>query len=542
VEGNRIFTRDQVLAVAGLKIGQLAGKPEFDAAHDRLVASGAFERVDYKFEPGPDKLGFVATFQVTETQPMFPVQFEDLGVPAKEIEGVLAAKDPLFSTANLPATKNVLDRYTAWIQEYLGTKGITEKMAGRVTALTTDKFAIVFRPARGLPAVAQVTFTGNQVVPQSALREAVHGVAMGAPFTDAGFREILDNAVRPVYEQRGRVRVAFPEIRAEPVKDVEGVHVFVKVDEGASYELGKVEIAGPSPVDPAALLKAGDFKTGDVANFDRVNDGLERIRKAVWRSGYLQVKVTGERKIDDEKKTVGVAVHIVPGTQYLTGKLTLVGLDLNGEAEIKRIWTMKEGKVFNPEYPDHFLERVRSDGLFDGLGKTKADVKVNEATHVVDVTLTFGADAGTKGRSVAGAAGFSATLRGASGDRLRIHPHDFPMVAIGVVEAPAVHEPVILWVLGVLSAGGDRLVDHLVDLRAAVARKRKEALRVSVGIADLLLGERLEVRFGEKHHVRLTADDHARCFVVSELWIERETELAEEVHRPLQILHGQVDK
>src|SRR6266851_6837692 len=95
VEGNRIFTREQVLAVAGLKIGQLAGKPEFDAAHDRLVASGAFDRVDYKFEPGPDKLGFVATFQVTETVPTFPVQFDDLGVPAKEIEGVLAAKDPL---------------------------------------------------------------------------------------------------------------------------------------------------------------------------------------------------------------------------------------------------------------------------------------------------------------------------------------------------------------------------------------------------------------------------------------------------------------
>jgi outer membrane protein insertion porin family len=70
--------------------------------------------------------------------------------------------------------------------------------------------------------------------------------------------------------------------------------------------------------------------------------------------------------------------------------LTLVGLDLNGEAEIKRIWTMKEGKVFNPEYPDHFLERVRTDGLFDGLGATKADVKIDEATHLVDVTLTFG--------------------------------------------------------------------------------------------------------------------------------------------------------
>ena len=57
--------------------------------------------------------------------------------------------------------------------------------------------------------MAQVTFTGNQVVPQGVLRETVHGVGIGAPYTEAGFREILNSAVRPVYEQRGRVRVAF---------------------------------------------------------------------------------------------------------------------------------------------------------------------------------------------------------------------------------------------------------------------------------------------------------------------------------------------
>lgn len=390
VEGNRNFTREQVIAVAGLKPGELAGKPEFDAARDRLVASGAFETVGYKFGPGPNKEGYVATFQVVEADPMFPLRFEELGAPAKDVESMLASRDPLFSGANTPATKAVLDRYTAWIQEYLASKGVTEKIAAKVTPLGGGQFAILFRPAKNLPAVAAVEFEGNQVVPLQVLREAVHGVAIGAPYTEAGFREILNNAVRPVYEQRGRVRVAFAEIRATPVKDVDGVSVHVKIDEGQSYELGKVEIAGPSPVDPAALLKAGDFKTGDVANFDRVAEGLERMRLAVRRAGYLQAEVAPERKIDDEKKTVDVGVSVAPGPQYTMGKLTLVGLDLNGEAEILRIWTMKEGKVLNPEYPDHFLARIREDGLFENLGKTKADLKVDEKRHVGDVTLTFG--------------------------------------------------------------------------------------------------------------------------------------------------------
>src|ERR1039457_2102424 len=197
VEGNHNYTGEQVLGVAGLKVGQMAGKAEFEAARDRLTATGMFETVGDKFEPGANKKGFVASFQVTEVEPAYAVRFEELGVPDGEIESVLRAKDALYSSAKLPATKPVIDRYTNWIQEFLGSKGITEKIAGKVTPLGGEQFAIVFRPARNLPAVAQVTFQGNQVIPQGVLREAVHGTAIGSPYTESGFGELLNNAGGP---------------------------------------------------------------------------------------------------------------------------------------------------------------------------------------------------------------------------------------------------------------------------------------------------------------------------------------------------------
>jgi outer membrane protein assembly factor BamA len=137
------------------------------------------------------------------------------------------------------------------------------------------------------------------------------------------------------------------------------------------------------------LLKAGDFKTGDVANFDRVTQGLERIRLAVRHAGYLEAKVAMDRKIDNDKKAVDVAVHIDAGPRFTMGKLNIVGLDLNGEFEIKRIWTMKEGGPFNADYPDLFLTRVREEGLFENQGKTKSEFKINDREHTADVTLTF---------------------------------------------------------------------------------------------------------------------------------------------------------
>jgi outer membrane protein insertion porin family len=389
VEGNRHYSRDQILAVAGLKAGQLAGKPQFDAARDRLVASGFFEMVAYKFDPAPNQPGEIGTFQVTEVDASYPARFEELGAPPAELETMLRAKDPLFSTASLPPTKQVLDRYVNWLQEYLDSKGSSEKLVARVNAVGPEKFEIVFRPARNLPAVAQVNFVGNHAISEQDLTEAIAAVAVGSPYTEEHFRELLNAQIKPRYDAIGHVRVAFPRVRTEPAKDVQGLHVIVTVDEGEAYQLSKVAVVGSTPLRPEDLLKTGKIPTGVVANFDQVGEGLERMRKALLHAGFMEAKVSADRSVDDAKKIVDLGIHVDPGPQFLMGKLTIAGLDLNGEFEIKRIWSIKEGKPFNADYPQAFLDSVREQGLFDNLGTTKPGTKINEQDHTVDVTLNF---------------------------------------------------------------------------------------------------------------------------------------------------------
>ena len=391
VTGNHIYSRDQILAVTGLKIGQVAGKLEFDAARDRLVACGAFETVGYRFEPGRGR-GYAATFEVTEVQQAYPVRFEELHVSEKDLVANLRSKDPLFLSDKLAATQPVLERYARWIQEFVASRGESDEKVQGMLMPDGPEWVILFRPARDLPAVAQVTFEGNLIVPENVLREAVAGAAVGAPYTEDSFRAILNASVRPVYEARGRVRVSFTKLRIEPAADVKGVHVFVTVDEGDSYDLGKITVDDPCPIDKSSLLAEGDFKTHDVANIERINRGLEKMRLLLRRSGYMDAHVTMHRKVNDEKELVDVFVDVDAGPQYLMGRLTLVGLDLDGEAEMKRIWTMQMGKPFNPEYPDTFLKRVKEEGVFDHLGKTKADTHLNEKAHTADVTLTFSGD------------------------------------------------------------------------------------------------------------------------------------------------------
>jgi len=388
VEGSHNYTAAQILAVAALKIGQMAGKPDFEAARDRLIATGMFETVGYKFAPGGDQHGYAASFQVVEAQPAYPIRFDDLGATDKDLTEYLRGKDPLFAV-RLAATKAVLERYKQWIQEYITAHNSKDTVIAKVMPSGAGEYVILFRPARSDPAVAEVAFEGNQVIPTSKLQNAIAEVAVGLPYKEEAFRQCLDSSIRPLYDARGRVRVAFTKVTVEKATDVQGLAVKVTLDEGGTYDLGTVHIEGAPHFEPARLLKTGKFKSGDLADFDEIGKGIDRIKKVLAHEGYMRNDVQIVRKIDDAKKTVSLVLHIDEGVQFLFGKLTVDGLDLNGEAAIRKMWTHQAGTPFNPDYPDYFLKRVHEESLFDNLGETRAETKIDDKTHIVDVTLNF---------------------------------------------------------------------------------------------------------------------------------------------------------
>jgi outer membrane protein insertion porin family len=325
-----------------------------------------------------------------EAGPFYPVQFAELPAKPAEIEAWLKSKDPMYAP-KIPATTEVLARYTKLIEEFLATRNQQEKVVGKLTpTAATNEFAIVFRSTAPLATVAEVKFTGNRLFPATLLQNKISEVAIGLPYTESGFRALLDTAIRPRYDARGYVQVSFPKITTEPAKDVNGVVVTVVVDEGSEFKLGEAQIGGHYAAKSAELLKVAKFKTGEIANFDEIAQGLERIKRSLRRTGYLHAEAHIDRTVHEKGKTVDLTIRIDEGPQFTFGKLIVQGLDLNGEAEVKKLWGLQEGKPFDGDYPDYFLNRVQQDGIFDNLHKTKAQVNVDEEHHTVDVTLQFG--------------------------------------------------------------------------------------------------------------------------------------------------------
>lgn len=384
VDGNRALPAEGIIKVSGLTIGQLAEEKAFEAARERLSATGLFEQVGYRYAPSTDKKGYDATLQVVEIGQLYPFKFEDLSVGDAPVIAYLKKIDPLFAQ-KIPATNPFLERYAAEITKLAG-----EPVTGRLAAEGPDNLVVVFRPARARPAVAQTTFRGNQVIPFQPLQLAMNAVAIGEIYTEERIRQLLDTTIRPIYEERGRLQVSFPKITTEPAAENKGLNLTIDVSEGPSFDFGDIVIRGAADSKP--LYDALKLKTNDMANFKEVEAGINRIKAEMRRHGYLKAEATHTRRLRpasgaDARNLVDLDIRVEPGARYVFGDLTIQGLDIISEPAVRKAWSMEPGQPFNAEYPGLFLEQSKE--WFDDLGETRSVVTPNDRTLQVAVTLIF---------------------------------------------------------------------------------------------------------------------------------------------------------
>jgi outer membrane protein insertion porin family len=400
VEGNRILPSAGIAAASGLKVGQKGDTPAFDAARDRLLASGYFETVAYRFKASDKGSGYDLAFEVQEMQPLYPLRIEALPVTVPEVIAWLREKDPLF-TGKVPGTEQVLARTSKEIEQYLESKGKPGSVAGKIVLLAAQRYEAQFTPGAGLPNVALVSFEGNKVLRNTELQNAIAAVAFGQPYTEGNFRILLDSQLKPLYEKSGYMRVKFGKLTTSPSAQVKGVDVQVQIDEGPQYKLGTITVRGAIEDQSKHILRVAKVPKMAVVDFDQLRSAAIRVKDDLRHEGYLDADVSVDRDINDETKTVDVFFVPQRGVQYTFGKLEVKGLGLDGVAAVMKAWVVKTGEPFPAEYPDYFLKRVKEEGWFDNLGETRAEPEIDAENHTVNVTLNFRYEPGQKKKAPA---------------------------------------------------------------------------------------------------------------------------------------------
>ena len=239
-----------------------------------MLESGAFESVGYSYKPAVTVTGYDTTFEVTEVTMLYPYRFEALPATAEALRAALRKQEPLLGD-NIPATPQVLNRYNAAIHQFLD--GKIETM-GELNS-DTGTLEIVFRPAGERARIAEVNFTGNREMLTALLLQKLSKDAVGIPYSEPLLRRVLDSTVRPMYEEQGRIRVTFPEIKAKKAETNDGVVVTIAINEGPVYSLGTVVVSGLPATEVEQLAKSQDWHKGETANFTQIEASLGKIRE-----------------------------------------------------------------------------------------------------------------------------------------------------------------------------------------------------------------------------------------------------------------------
>jgi outer membrane protein assembly factor BamA len=215
-------------------------------------------------------------------------------VDENEVWRWIAVKFPAFDR-KIPANDAAQQTVSRQIEGHAGAALHGQKVVAKMeTDFSTRRSIVSFQPDH-LPRVASMEFTGVKEMTADQARAVMQKVVADRGYTDRTFRGLLENNLRPAYEERGLYRVQFRGVKIE-FADPQAVAVSIAVEEGPKYSLGDVSVAGED-LPEAEMLAAAKFRKGETANWTeiqkakaRARDWVDVLRVGAWPAGWRRLR------------------------------------------------------------------------------------------------------------------------------------------------------------------------------------------------------------------------------------------------------------
>lgn len=374
-----------VMEIGGLKLGQSLNKEGIEAACQKLGQSGIFEDVSYAYAPGPQK-GYLVTLQLTDPKRMVEAVVDLPGADEGALWAWISGQFPQFQH-KVPPSEEAQQYVASLLERKLGDSLHGEHVVTRVEQDYVTKRSLVSFQMEHLPSIAEMKFDGASRVPQEELSQLMHKLLGDEGYTERRFRGVVEEAVRQDYEQHGMFKVQFPRIEAKAAGP-NSVSVNTTIVEGVQYKLADVQIVGDD-LPKETIINAAKFKTGEIANWRDIQQGIFRSEVPVKRTGYMQAQAVAERVLDDANQSLVLKLGFRKGALYRFGQVRFVGLNADLQAKAIQLWQMRTGDAFDYLYPRDFFQKFPQVADLRMFKKIDDKAVPGVGDHVMDVVVTF---------------------------------------------------------------------------------------------------------------------------------------------------------
>lgn len=388
--GSKRFAEADIVKATGLKVGSRVTGKDLKQAAERLTQSGVFAQVQFRFDAG------TADYLTVDSDQFVPATFENfVWFTDANLVARIHSAVPLFS-GSIPFAGNLAEQVSAALDAILKEKGIS----GHTTSVLQDPVAgqtqtMQFHIDGVTAKIVEIRFPGAKPAHLPLLQAATNSL-LSQPFSRSNVPNQLKVA-RPVYGKLGFLKAQFGEPRVVLLKDDPAqptVAVEISVQEGDQYTFLGTTWSGASKVPSTELAKVlesqpGALKPGDPADTTQVGRATAIVKALYSTKGYMLADVKSTATLDNEKHTAAFNVDVNEGPLYHMGKLDIQGLDPQRTALVRKVWTMRDGDVYDSSYVKDFIKK-RNIALESLNGWNAPYLQtIHDDTATVDLALKF---------------------------------------------------------------------------------------------------------------------------------------------------------
>lgn len=392
VSGLQQMTEEQVITASGLQVGEMVDVAALDAAAERLLGTGLFTKLNYRFRTSGDQASVTFVVEEAKRANNFPVVFDNFVwfTPAELLAAVRRELPTFDGAAPNAATAGIAKALERLLRErQIG--GQVEYMPSASESGGNQRHVFVVRGV-SLP-VCALQFPGAASISEKEL------LANSKPVFETDYSQefvsgYAASTLVPLYRQRGHLRAKFAAPRASVAGREQckgGVSVEAPVEEGLLYSWDQAEWSGNSALAAPELSAALGMKAGEVADGLKFDKGLESVQKAYGRKGLLLASLKPTPEFDDATRGVAYRIDVKEGAQFRMGALTLSGLPEADANRLRGKWKLQPGDIYNASYLEEYLKQIFPQLVKPGMKppSVQTSVKLDRQKLTADVVIAF---------------------------------------------------------------------------------------------------------------------------------------------------------
>lgn len=219
--------------------------------------------------------------------------------------------------------------------------------------------------------VRRIFFSGNQHFTSAELKQ-VMVTAEGHVFSwatgggtyreDAFERDIAVLAF--LYGNEGYIQAKFTKPRVTLSQDRRYIDIFMDVDEGKRFYLGKTRFEGDLLFTDEEHQSSFAMEDGDVFSTGKLQEEILKLTDKYGDEGYAFANVIPKPLVQDNTEKVDLVISVERGEKVYWGKITVTGNAKTHDKVLRRELPFAEGELYNATKRKKGLERIRRLGFF----------------------------------------------------------------------------------------------------------------------------------------------------------------------------------